>query len=275
MRHLLLALALLANVLIGCSSTRIPESPAGSHFCVLTYNVNWGAPGAHLTADILKQSEVEIICLQETTPQWERFLKDKLSVDYPYAQFRNSAGRMGGGLAFLSKKPGTEIAYIPSETGWFDGWIMLFETAAGPVQVLNVHLRPPVSERGSWVTGYFTTRDERLREIEHFYSKCRPDVPMLVMGDFNEGEDQSVVRFLRSKGMINALPEFDSKTPTWQWRYRGVTLSRRMDHIIYSRELYCSSARVIRGGASDHFPVEAIFTPGRKVALGEGERISK
>jgi endonuclease/exonuclease/phosphatase family metal-dependent hydrolase len=32
-----------------------------------------------------------------------------------------------------------------------------------------------------------------------------------------------------------------------------------MDHIVYSQDLYCCSARVIQGGASDHFPVEAIF----------------
>jgi len=33
-----------------------------------------------------------------------------------------------------------------------------------------------------------------------------------------------------------------------------------MDHIFYSPELDCASARVIPDGASDHFPVEAILT---------------
>jgi endonuclease/exonuclease/phosphatase family metal-dependent hydrolase len=59
--------------------------------------------------------------------------------------------------------------------------------------------------------------------------------------------------------MINALPEFDRRTPTWHWRASVVSLSRRMDHVVYAPELYCCSARVIRAGASDHFPVEAVF----------------
>jgi hypothetical protein len=83
------------------------------------------------------------VCLQETTPEWERFLTRDLGAEYSFAKFRESKGRMGGGLAFLSKVPARDVAYIPSETGWFDGWIVEFATAAGPVQVLNVHLRPP------------------------------------------------------------------------------------------------------------------------------------
>jgi endonuclease/exonuclease/phosphatase family metal-dependent hydrolase len=39
-----------------------------------------------------------------------------------------------------------------------------------------------------------------------------------------------------------------------------VTLHRRMDHIVYSPEMHCCSAEVVRSGASDHFPVTAVFT---------------
>ena len=82
---------------------------------------------------------------------------------------------------------------------------------------------------------------------------------MLVASDFNDREHNAVIQWLRSKGMINALPEFDRRTPTWHWRASVVSLSRRMDHVVYAPELYCCSARVIRAGASDHFPVEAVF----------------
>jgi endonuclease/exonuclease/phosphatase (EEP) superfamily protein YafD len=67
--------------------------------------------------------------------------------------------------------------------------------------------------------------------------------------------------------MLNALPEFDRSTATWQWRTSVGTLSRRMDHIVYSPELHCSSARVLRAGASDHFPVEAVFTSTKHAEL--------
>lgn len=170
---------------------------------------------------------------------------------------------MGGGLAFLSRGPARGVAYLPSETGWFDGWIMSFETVLGPVQVLNVHLRPPVSDSGGWASGYFSTGDDRMREMERFYEQLRSDTPMLIAGDFNDGENSPVLRWLEEKGLVNALPQFDYRTPTWEWRTSVVTLKRRMDHIVYSPELRCCSARVIKAGASDHFPVEAVFAGGR------------
>jgi endonuclease/exonuclease/phosphatase (EEP) superfamily protein YafD len=109
------------------------------------------------------------------------------------------------------------------------------------------------------VSGYFTTGDDRVREIERFYARRRAGRPMLVVGDFNEDQSSNVIAGLKRKGMLNALPQFDRGTPTWEWRTSVVTLRRRLDHIVYSPELQCHSARVVRAGASDHFPVEAVF----------------
>ena len=81
---------------------------------------------------------------------------------------------------------------------------------------------------------------------------------MLVAGDFNDNPNSRVVEWLERKGMINALSQIDRRTPTWEYRGSVVSLRRRMDHIVYSPELHCCSARVLRAGASDHFPVEAV-----------------
>jgi endonuclease/exonuclease/phosphatase (EEP) superfamily protein YafD len=252
-------LALLLALGAGCRSVRMPEEPQGPHFRVLTYNVNWGGAEPDLAIDMIRRTNAEIVCLQETTPAWENHLRRALAREYPHMDFRSSIGRAGGGLGFLSKVKGAEVAYIPSDTGWFDGWIMQFGTAAGPVQVLNVHLRPPVSDRGGWVSGYLTTGDDREREMERFYARVRADAAVIVAGDFNEGENGGVLDWLGRKGMRNALPEFDRSTATWEWRTSMGTLRRRMDHIMYGPELYCYDARVIKGGASDHFPVIATF----------------
>jgi endonuclease/exonuclease/phosphatase family metal-dependent hydrolase len=61
-------------------------------------------------------------------------------------------------------------------------------------------------------------------------------------------------RFLRS------FVRRDAYAPTWEWQTSLITLRRRMDDILYSPELHCASAQVVRGSASDHFPVEAVFT---------------
>jgi endonuclease/exonuclease/phosphatase family metal-dependent hydrolase len=254
-----IALVFLMVVSLGCRSVRQPKAMERADFNILTYNVNWGGAGADQVARFILESGAEIVCLQETTPEWERIIKREASRDYLFSEFRESKGRMGGGLAFLSKVPAREIAYIPSETGWFDGWVVEFATAAGPVQVLNVHLRPPVSDRGGWVSGYLNTRDDRVTEMERFYKHVNPGVPLVVAGDFNDSEDSQVVEWLEKRGLTNALPQFDRSTPTWRWKYRGVSLKRRMDHVVYSPELVCAGAKVIEAGPSDHFPVLAWF----------------
>lgn len=252
--------ALLSLCACGCRSVRPAETVSSPHFKVLTYNVNWGGPRPDLAAQIIKNSGADIVCLQETTPEWAQYLRQSLGNEYSFTQFRDSRTRTGGGLGFLSKLPAHEIAYIPSDTGWFDGWIMGFETANGPVQVLNVHLHPPVSKSGSWVSGYLTTRGDRLAEIKRFFAKRDPQRPMLVAGDFNDGENSPAVEWLEKNKLENALPEFDRYGKTWEWHTSVVTLRRRMDHILYSSELHCSSAQVLHAGASDHFPVQAVFT---------------
>ena len=138
--------------------------------------------------------------------------------------------------------------------------VVKFHTAIGPIQVLNVHLRPPVSDSGSWVSGYFTTRDDREQEMERFYRERETQTPLLVLGDFNDHESSRVAQWLKSRGLTNSLPQFDRYSPTWKWKTSLLNLKRRMDHIFYSPELDCTAARVIESGASDHFPVEAIFT---------------
>ena len=244
----------------GCESVRPVVVPDGPHFSVLTYNVNWGAPRADLAVAAIREADADIVCLQETTREWADYLRAELSSHYRAMEFRQSEHRVAGGLGFLSKRRGSEVAYIPSDTTWFDGWIMAFDTPVGPVQVLNVHLQPPVNERGRFgASGYFNTGDEREREIGRFYQRRRDQVPLLVAGDFNETERGPVLAWLESHGLRNALSQFDRSTPTWRWYWGPIKLRRRLDHVVYSAELYCYGAEVLTGGASDHLPVLAVF----------------
>jgi endonuclease/exonuclease/phosphatase family metal-dependent hydrolase len=245
---------------VGCRSVRQPETPKGPHFTLLTYNINFGMPRADLAVRAIQDSKAEIVCLQETTPEWETLLRSSLAAEYPFMHFRHPTQRAAGGSAFLAKWRSTEVAYVPSNSGWFDAWIRLFQTPAGQVQVLNVHLRPPVSDRGSFgASGYLGTGDDRLDEMERFFARLRPNVPTIVAGDFNDHVKSPVMDWLADKHFANALPQFDSSTATWRWRYGPVTLRRRMDHIVYSPELHCYNSAVLPAGASDHFPVLAVL----------------
>lgn len=157
----------------GCIPGKRAEPITGLHVSVLTYNVNWGMPAPELAVKAITEADADLLCLQETTPAWEQYLRPRLESKYPYIRFCHYRG--AGGLAVLSKMPLKEIAYVPSKVGWFPGWILEGETPIGPIQILNVHLHPAVGERGSVGPGpYFSTPKLRLREIQEFHKYVKP-----------------------------------------------------------------------------------------------------
>ena len=167
-----LALAILAGAVPGCAvprsaeAPRQPEAPRGPSLRVLTFNVNWGMPGADESLAAIHASDADLVCLQETTPDWERLLRQQLGRRYPHLAFRHFPG--AGGLAVLSRHPFRERALVaPEDGGWFPGWIVEVESPVGPVQVLSLHLRPPLNEAGSFTaSAYLKTRRLRLEEVE-------------------------------------------------------------------------------------------------------------
>jgi len=245
-------------LLCGCGSTREAEKPSGPHFSVLTYNVNFGGPRPGLAAKAILDARADVVCLQETTPAWGKYLRARLNEKYPHILFRHFGG--AGGQAVFSKLPLKEIAYVLPQAGWFPGWIVEVQTPLGPVQILNVHLRPAVSDRGSFTpSAYYSTKATRLDEIRWFYARLNAKRAAVVLGDFNEDDSGRAVQWLQAKGMKDALREFDRYTDTWRWRTSIGTVYDRLDHILYSPRLRCFSARVIKAGASDHLPVVAVF----------------
>src|SRR5262245_55782452 len=100
-KQFLFGVALLA-IVTGCRSTRHAEVPAGPNFRILTYNVNWGGAHPELAAQAIRDSGADIVCLQETTPDWETNLRSELGKEYSLFKFHHSQTRYGGGLAFLS-----------------------------------------------------------------------------------------------------------------------------------------------------------------------------
>ena len=242
----------------GCIPVRYPEVPAGSHFRALTFNVNFGGPGPELAARAIEESAADVVSLQETTPAWEKFLRGRLGGRFPHMIFRHGGG--AGGQAVLSRWPLKPGEVVHSTVGWFPAWIVTAETPVGEVDLLGVHLKPAVSSRGGFsVSAYMSVGPIHVEEMKTFHRKLTLRRPTVVMGDFNEGDGGSAIEWLEEQNFTNALREFDLKTPTWEWRTGLVRVTKRLDHILYTPELYCLESRVFRRGASDHWPVLAVF----------------
>lgn len=224
---------------------------------VLTFNVNFGVADAMANLEAIESIDADVVLLQETTADSEDRYRDAFSDRYPNILWQDCCN--AGGLGVLSKHPIAWDEYLEPEAGWFPGWLVAVETPIGEVQFLDVHLRPPVSDSGSWVAGQFSTRKIRAQEIEGFWKAVEPDSPIVVAGDFNEGADGRAVQFLADKGMRSALAQVDPKADTWHWPLKLGELSSMLDHIVYDARLSLLRAEVQELGRSDHYPVVAEF----------------
>jgi len=253
--------ALLLLCLTGCAhaprATKAP-APGAPTLTVVTYNVNFGLSGDAATLQTLTSTDADLLLLQETTPDWEAVVRARVKTTWPYQTWHHSAG--AGGLAVLSKRPFEVKAVLANPGRWFPALHVVAKTALGDVQALVVHLRPPVDDAGSFVSGYFTTGPARKAEVDAFTAALVPGLPTLVVGDFNEGTSGPAVQSLEARGLRSVLPEFHPDAKTWGWTVGSLHLSAQLDHITYGAGLEPLDARVVPGGRSDHQPVVASFT---------------
>ncbi len=260
MRRLTFAtLIALAPCLAGCGATPAPSSlppdPARPAIRVMTFNVNYGLEGDAATIEAIRRGAADVIVLQETTRGWETALRRSFGDELSEISFVHAGG--AGGLALLSRYPIVEEEIIdPPEGGWFPAWRLILETPLGRVQLLAVHLRPPISDGGSVVSGYLSTPSVRADEIAAYERRLDPDLPTIVLGDFNENEDGRAIGRLRARGMRSVHDELID-TRTWRWQTSVGEITSTLDHVVYDERLRPIAARVIEAGRSDHLPVVA------------------
>jgi endonuclease/exonuclease/phosphatase (EEP) superfamily protein YafD len=258
---------LMATVVAGCGHdpARQARGPgAQPALRVMTYNVNFGIPGDGPTLAAIEGGKADVVFLQEINRAWEHALRETFAVAYPHMAFYPRGG--AGGIGIMSRLPfrGQQLI-APEGDGWFPALRLVLESPLGAVQVLIVHLRPPVSDGGSFVAGHFTAPAIHEKEMARFTQALDHALPTMVVGDFNEEEDGRAVAYLARAEwrMKTALPEFAPDRPTWRWPTSLHTFERRLDHIVYDFRLEPLSVEVIDAGRSDHFPVVGVFVLAR------------
>ncbi len=229
-------------------------------FVVATYNLNFGLGGDTETLEALAALDADVVVLQETNATWEEHIRAELSVRYPHQRWLDATHYPAGGSAILSRYALDDFARSESTAGWFDAIGAVVSTDTGDVRVIGVHLKPPVSESGSLIVGYFSTPGERLREMQsHMSTLWDRDLPTVVAGDFNE-ERRGGIRFLQRRGFEDAVARFAPGQATWHWPTSLVHLRLQLDHIFYDERLVCLGAEIFETGRSDHFPIVARFS---------------
>ncbi|MBA3817372.1 MAG: endonuclease/exonuclease/phosphatase family protein [Deltaproteobacteria bacterium] len=258
----LLALLLLAVVL--SPSARAEPGRAARQLRVMTYNLNYGNPSPRASLDAIEAADVDIVLLQEITSEWRDSLKQRFAKQYPHQAYR-VIGHGSGGIAALSKHPITseELWAAPPRTGaWFPAQRLVIDGPLGPLQILNVHLRPCL-DGGSWVRGFLTTPPIRRKEIEAHWKKLDYQLPTIVAGDFNEDATGRAIEYLMAHGMTR-VPTTGPTTWHYETHTRGQAhdlLKMDIDHVMIDSHFVAEDAHVVDAGASDHRPVIVTIRP--------------
>jgi len=230
---------------------------------VMSYNVNFGMAGDPPTVDAIKLGDPDIVLLQETNAEWATAMLERL--DYRYHSFEDPDGVAkrwpAGGMGILSRDPIVSIDRLPEPPGalFFALRIVIDTKKLGRVQFVDFHLRPPMSDGGSWLVGYWSTREVREREVQYHLAEIDPKLPTIICGDFNEEADGHAISLLADRGFTDAVHQFIGARTTWEWPTSSITLRLQLDHILYDDHFVALGANVLRAGRSDHFPVFADF----------------
>ena len=194
-------------------------TPGTFNLTIQSYNVEFEHYGDPATVATVGSNNADVISLQEVTPEWEDVLRSEYADTYGYMLFYSAPN--SGGLAVLSRFPIVDLGFHPGPNDWHPAWHVGVETPAGPMQLLNVHLRSPLTGRDSALDAFLETNEDHRLSIEQFREECDGDLPTVVLGDFNEGVDGEAVGFLEDIGYRNALPLYRPGQGTWRYRSIG------------------------------------------------------
>jgi endonuclease/exonuclease/phosphatase family metal-dependent hydrolase len=262
-------LVVVLGALAACAHTPAVQQPrqkADGELRVMSYNVNYGLPGDKATMEAIASVEPDIVFLQETNDEWKHALVLRFGGTYPHQYFLppdhepEHQAWFAGGMGLMSKYPIVSVEKLDSQGGLFFSLRVVLDTNVGKVQVLNVHLHPPMTKSGNYVLGYALTNGRRLHEMENAVAALDPNLPTLIVGDFNEDSSGHAFRYLVNEGYADAVGEFNGKARTWEWPVGPRKLRLQLDHLVHDAMLIPTTGGIVEAGNSDHKPVWADFT---------------
>lgn len=200
--------------------------------------------------------DVDVLLLQEANEAWESAIRATLSDRFPHCSFHWPKRYLPEGLGACSRHPLTDDTLLASPVGWFPAQRVRLQAPFGPVEILNVHLRPAVAGPGNWMEVHLATRPDRDREVQAYLATLPAADARLVVGDFNELPEGDLFRTLAAAGFQSALPRAGERGATWRWEGAVPPLEAQIDHVAYTGSSFeLVSAQVLAGGNSDHVPI--------------------
>lgn len=176
-------------------------------------------------------------------------------------RFRGHDGRIAAErCGVLSKHRSVAEEFLPPRHGVFGAWLLRPDVNGQELQVANVHLEP-VREptTGEWINAldeFKVVETIHRREIEAIVERLAPEIPTLIVGDFNSFSWGQAPKYLIEHGFIDSyasVTEGADDHPTWRWPARAMKLAGRIDYIFHSRHFRTKESWVAPETTSDHY----------------------
>ena len=193
----------------------------------------------------MRDQHVEVLALQETTPQFVQRLEQAGIGDYlPYAVSASSGSGYGNGLWSAQPLQQPADAEFPSSASAMPAGTIRFDNGALPVRFVSVHTTSPTAQ--SW-----DLWRKSLTEMQQL--TARTGTQYVLMGDFNATYDHAVFRdLLGSRFQDAARASGHGLVFSWPADKPWLPAFSGIDHIVTERGVVVGQVSTMRIGGSDH-----------------------
>ena len=257
---ILIALICLTEIGFGLySKTNLRQegSESVTEIKIMTYNLLFKNPDPAKSAALIKETDPDILFVQELTPQWSTLIDQVVGERYPYKIAQPLNGYHG--IAIYSKYEIDNQVLLNTQSGKPFAICGDLRLGNHTIQLINVHLSSPggaVEHPRQFIPLYaenYAIRTGQIKELNRLTDDTAYTAQILA-GDLNTLQCEPIYKQLR-------LHWVDTGERVFRWsRFNFPNSSRLMpimtlDYIMGRGSLRLQDSEVIREGSSDHFPV--------------------
>lgn len=213
---------------------------------IAQFNLSNSDENAAITIHSIKETEADLISIQEITPFWDSLLQQELQNNYPFHYMTHHVNIFG--LAIYSKNELLSIdtfSYrnIPNIIGQ-----MVIENYQDPIYFISTLTTPPASYKD------YTQLTKHLQKVGE---RCNTiNGPLLTFGDYNAVPWSDEIQDFRDQTHLldsrrGFMPTYPDGALNFFWT--------PIDHIFFSNHFNCLSFGTISGETSRHLGIQGVF----------------
>ena len=255
---------------VGYGGSFVPRdnaSPSAAALRFMTFNLHAETTQLEPMLALIRESKVDLVALQELSPEMARAIEASLATEYPYRALHPNSENPIWGQGVLSRYP------IQADEYWrivLGHQRVVLDLRGVPLTLYNTHPVHPFRLR----EGELFNSEGHRQEVNVVLSRVEHDHgAIIIAGDFNMSDQSSAYLRIRQRfndayresgwGLGFTFPDFshaNAMTVDAPLLAIFIRPMARIDYVFHSADLVARSARVLAdSGGSDHRPVLVEF----------------